>query len=957
MLLTTHGLAAKLSLGGGASGPGFTLGGTFLLELNTTGQSVPTIAGAAVALPAGPFARVQVDGILQLTLAGGNGFLLDGDFTLSVSPAGLAVSATADLKVLIAAQELLSVSALGGLLIGPQGIAARISLSASAVAGSLFSFSGVFELMVNTGLQPVPTINGVNVALPAGPYAYLGVAGAVSLNLGLAGSLSVSGVLSISASPQGLEVFADGALSFGPSGSFFSIDALGVLLIGPGGVAGDLEVSVSVGSVLAPVLSLSGTARVIFNTTSSAQSVRIPAAFRPMLSAATLARLTTAGDGSGLLLYTVPAGAPLLDGTTAAAGPYIVVTIAGQATLGGFWQFSGSFRLAATASEFQMDFRANLGLSFLGTIAVTGALSISGAGVAGSLALQAGMQTAGFSVGGSAWFEINTTGAVVMGIQPGFRVAFSGTLNFINFAQATATGYVSLDAAGLQLYFAGTFSVGPLSFAASAFVGIFSDGIVLDAAVSFDLNLLTLFDFDFDGKLQVNTTNRSLAGFNGPTGWIAFRNVDGGAVSIPARSFYLDVRGSLTVLWAISLSGRIKVTVSGNAWSISIPESGKLSASLFGIMSISGWGSLNSQGHFNLHFAGGVGLPYYGAGTGVQGDIWLNASFNGSTFHFNAGGSFSARFADIDLLGVSTSLDVYGVLGQSVSLDLHVSGSGWIWDTIMSVVRMTADAAAAAGYAVLNWLGSIGCEILSWFGACEEWVEVEVPSMAWVEKLFSFDIHLATIQLPSSLAYTPPPPPNLATLSGGVLWLNVGPRASSRNEQPGTRDESFTITHLGGTSSGESLRITAFGVSETYNGVTEIRADFGDGNDTLNVQAGVLVGAPYLQGGDGNDSLSYSGSGTAALYGGAGNDTLTGGPGNDSLDGGDGNDILQGRGGRDTALGGAGNDTLSESVGNLASGESFDGGSGYDRLEISGGSSTDDLRAVTEGAAQVRNSS
>jgi hypothetical protein len=176
------------------------------------------------------------------------------------------------------------------------------------------------------------------------------------------------------------------------------------------------------------------------------------------------------------------------------------------------------------------------------------------------------------------------------------------------------------------------------------------------------------------------------------------------------------VSGSLTVLWAITLSGSVKVVVAGGAWSISIPESGKLSASLFGIMTISGWGSLNSQGHFDLHFAGGVGLPQYGAGTGVQGDIWLNASFNGTTFHFNAGGSFSAKFADIELLGVSTSLDVYGSLGQSVSLDLHVSGSGWVWDTIMTVVRMTADAAAAAGYAILNWLGSIGCEILSWFG-------------------------------------------------------------------------------------------------------------------------------------------------------------------------------------------------------------------------------------------------
>jgi hypothetical protein len=332
MLLTSHGIAA--SSAGRRSQRTQHRWGAPPAGVEHHQEAVPSSKGTVTS--AGPYARVQVDGILQLSLAGGNGFLLDGDFTLSVSPAGLAVSATADLKVVIAAQELLSVSALGGLLIGPQGIAARISLSASAVAGSLFSFSGVFEFMLNTGLQPVPTINNVNVALPAGPYAYLAVGGAMQL----AGVLSVSGVFSVSASPQGLEVFADGELSFGPSGSFFEMHALGVLLIGPAGVAGDLDLSVAIleDSVLDGLFSLSASARLIFNTTSTAQSVRIPAAFLPLLSATARARLVSAGDGSGLMLYTVAAGAPLLDGTNAPAGPYLVATLAGQLTIAGFWQ-------------------------------------------------------------------------------------------------------------------------------------------------------------------------------------------------------------------------------------------------------------------------------------------------------------------------------------------------------------------------------------------------------------------------------------------------------------------------------------------------------------------------------------------------------------------------------------------------------------------------------------------
>jgi hypothetical protein len=177
------------------------------------------------------------------------------------------------------------------------------------------------------------------------------------------------------------------------------------------------------------------------------------------------------------------------------------------------------------------------------------------------------METAGFRVEASAWFQVNTTGAAVMGIEPGLRVAFLGTINFLNFAQASASGFVSIDAAGLQLYFTGTFTIVTLSFNASAYVGVFGDGIVLDAAVSLDLNLLSLFDFDFDGKLQINTTGRNVAGFNGPSGYVAFQNVDGVPVTILHNSFYLDVRGSLTVLWAIELSGRITVVVNSSGWS------------------------------------------------------------------------------------------------------------------------------------------------------------------------------------------------------------------------------------------------------------------------------------------------------------------------------------------------------------------------------------------------------
>jgi Ca2+-binding RTX toxin-like protein len=126
---------------------------------------------------------------------------------------------------------------------------------------------------------------------------------------------------------------------------------------------------------------------------------------------------------------------------------------------------------------------------------------------------------------------------------------------------------------------------------------------------------------------------------------------------------------------------------------------------------------------------------------------------------------------------------------------------------------------------------------------------------------------------------------------------------------------------------------------------------YGDsGNDTI-------LGAAeqdYLDGGDGNDSISSS-SGDDTVLGGLGDDTISGDAGNDSIDGGDGNDLLDGSSGNDTILcgqgddscsggqdndsivGELGNDTLSGDAGN----DTIDGGDGTDSL--SGGAGNDSI--------------
>ncbi len=563
-------------------------------------------------------------------------------------------------------------------------------------------------------------------------------------------------------------------------------------------------------------------------------------------------------------------------------------------------------------------------------------------------------------------FYVSTPGSYVVAV-------LSGSFNFFGFATGTGLAGVSVQAGAFEMLAQLSFTIGPLTFSAKGALGIYTDGIALNVSVALDVNLLSLFDLNMSGSLNVNTTGSN-------------------------NYFRLSISGSLSVLKVITLSGGITIVVDHGAWSIAIPSTNKLTAA-FGPFFIQGWGEIRSSGYFDINFSGGIELGW--GGTGINGTASLRAFFNPATnqFLFTVGGSFSATFLGVNLIGVAASGTISGTLGQSVTLRVHVEGTGTFIEFIKDVVRMTVEAAEAIGAAIVNFLGTIGCEISSWFGSdCEEWVDVEVDIPINVDKLASFDLDIVTFQLPSSLANAVPPPPNLATKIGTVLYLNVGNetngRASSRNVQPGTTTESYQISHVSGTAAGESLRVVALGEAETFTGITSIVGWFGSGNDSVIVSPGVLVGAE-LHGGSGNDTLSYLGSGAAQLYGdgnddsltlgggshgtlttlvldggdgndtlvsdssdpttlrgGNGNDWLRGGSNNDVLEGGANNDTLEGRGGDDSVDGGSGDDVFREYLSDFVS-DTFTGGSGNDRLEILGSSAVDDVRVTRSGSSLV----
>lgn len=173
------------------------------------------------------------------------------------------------------------------------------------------------------------------------------------------------------------------------------------------------------------------------------------------------------------------------------------------------------------------------------------------------------------------------------------------------------------------------------------------------------------------------------------------------------------------------------------------------------------------------------------------------------------------------------------------------------------------------------------------------------------------------------------PTPVLAAQSGGDLVLHIGTRAGDR--QKGNRAdgaERFTVEHVSGSAGNERVRVSAFGFSREFSGVSRILFDAGAGNDVVDCRT--VLARVEGSGGDGDDQL-FAGRGGSVLAGGNGKDALSGGQGDDDLDG---------DGGNDTLIGNAGNDTFRDTSGT----NSITGGDGSDIMLVAGSSGDDTLR-------------
>lgn len=214
--------------------------------------------------------------------------------------------------------------------------------------------------------------------------------------------------------------------------------------------------------------------------------------------------------------------------------------------------------------------------------------------------------------------------------------------------------------------------------------------------------------------------------------------------------------------------------------------------------------------------------------------------------------------------------------------------------------------------------------------------------------------------------------------ANGILRLNIGARAVNRQLDIAANNfdiaENYVINHVDpgsveippGAPAGEIISVSAFGFTERYYGVKEIRADLGMGNDSIRVNEGVTANL-VINGQDGHDKITSDGSGNCTFTGGLGNDTLIGGTGNvntlngdggsdnlkgnsqvtNTLNGGADDDVLEGGLGRNALFGEGGNDRLT-SMGLLAN--VLDGGSGNDLINTGLG---DDLVLGGEGEDKI----
>ena len=501
-------------------------------------------------------------------------------------------------------------------------------------------------------------------------------------------------------------LYATAELSFGVGDSQLTFGQATGLIIAEGdsGVAGMLTVSAGGGIGLPNVgnlFSASGTVSVMFNTTLTDKTFRIPDSFLPLL------RPT---DPRTITIY---AAAPGLDGQRNPSAPaggeiYVKATIQAQLSIGGVLNMNGFIGITAAvdpsgSAYFRVDGAVGTSVAFIGTL--TGAINLAvyvGAktGVVGRIQLtRSGTAIPGVILNGQFLLEINTFSSVqtiqtfkvntklVNGrtVFDGFARDGAGNLVVVSQTLSVVGGF-SLQMAG-QLIIGSTLTIeGNVSFrlelaGANPGVELIVNGTIALAPIG----SLQLIDSGFRINAQGLVARVQIA-LDASAGFGAGVNLklSGSAVvainttgvaqtfggSSVAPGFLLRIDGTVEFLGFATASGFVEISIGSSGFQM-----------LFNV-------DFSFAGTLRFHLGGGAGVYTEAGHSGIA--LALNVSVEaggaGQVFEIKASGTFNLNTTNVTrigiaantfLLNVSGKISVLKVITFDASMTILVSGNKW----------------------------------------------------------------------------------------------------------------------------------------------------------------------------------------------------------------------------------------------------------------------------------------
>ncbi|MBU6398761.1 MAG: hypothetical protein KGS61_00450, partial [Verrucomicrobia bacterium] len=964
--VTVNGNAVNNTQPDSATNPTFVRNGT-TITFNTPQTGTPTISisykVAQTITPAAGF-QITIAGGVREDLASNTLFLdVQGQITLTFTATSFTVDLTAGLYVSFLSQDPLTAppstspppgavgEAAGQLVVnnnngtievwGALAITTGDALKSLQQYGIFLSGSASFQLNTTGSAKTVTLVdsdhpNGQSVTLK--PYDF-------SLFINAAGSFQQAGIvlfyasatLSIDINANGLQMFFQGTIDLGPpQARLLEFQANGLLVINASGLAAELNLTIN-DNISVPGMSINGHFTLVMNTTGQDVTYTIPDV--------TPAIPTMLGfDGNsietvvnGQRTITVPGAAPAFGGLAAGSpGFYVLIEGSGSIGLGIPTQpplisLTGAFGIEITTTGFSLEFVMQLNLDPLGSLNASGSLTITSAGLFGTLDVTlGGAGTSTFSFSGKLALEINTTATTqsvsiftvdtttgaVNGTQTitlpkqSFDLFIGGQLNIANLITISGSFELKIDPTQLVIQIDASLTIFGSTISVQGFAAIYggSDpGLALDLVLSVPngIGFSGVFTLTGTFELKLNTTNETR------TATFA----DGSSLNVPAHFFQIAVTNADLHILVFDLTGSLTITIDSSGFRIDIPQSNPLTFSLFNVVTVQAYGFISSDGTFDITASAGITF-------GDPSVFGFSASMAVRLFHDSTG---------------TTGLEI----------QLHGQGTFLIFG-----FSIDADAIFTTGEVAFDVQACISIWFFGWHSICGS-------------------AHFSFGYLSSA------PPPDVATLDQtGRLTLNLGPQANQRNVAPDKIDETFVVENVS-TANGAVIRVIGMGATQDFpaNQVTSIFADAGTGNDSIQIDAGVNVPVT-IYGGPGNDQIIDHGSGNATLFGdgqtgdtglvqrstdgfdyiqggtgvntiyaGGGNDVIYGGPQNDTITVGDGNDQIHAQNGNNSITVGAGSNTISVGNGNNTITVSAGGATGGEVITAGNGNNTITLGA------------